>query len=383
MKKFMVLLLGLVLILTWSCEQGVQNTPTDGNNGLREINMVSATPNADGSNTYDLVLPIFWENNLNQVWDGVGIQINSGDIQSLPPNPDGSNTYLWRFTTTNSDVFINFGHYRIKPPNHIEWANYNNLSSETTKFFIEKDGVKTLGLTFRNGDVSKVDPASMTQLEAKIDVNPVEARIGANITFSGDRSTGQALPASKITDYVWDFGDGVTAKGKVVSHNYTNKGDYTVKLSVVDNLGQTNTTTKIIHIFKMAFPINTLEGGDDYIQVSEDRYNNTITIYVNLSLTHGNHGKPFWWGTINGASTAWEFIPIPPVPLNEDWGYITVPFTGREQFEFNYSDYYEYLSGDNRPVAVNWDHMTFSKFYDSNKGHYVILVANQKVTKPY
>lgn len=388
MKKIMVLLLGLLSMS--SCENGVQNTPVDNNNALREIKMVSATLNADGSYSYEILLPVIWENNLIQDgWHDPGVQIDNGDIQALPFNPDGSLSYVWKFNSINQDVFVNFGHYRyLGTSKKVEWANYNSLSRELTDFFIEKDGVKTLGLTLRNGGISKVNQASLVQLRAMIDINPMEARIGANIVFSGTRSTAQASPVSTISSYLWDFGDGVTASGQIANHSYQDKGDYTVRLTVVDNLGNANAETKIVHIFKMAFPANTLEGGDDYIQVAENRYANTITIYVNLNslLIHGNHGKPFWWGTINGAGTPWIFKPIQPMPLNEDWGYIIVPFlTGREQFEFNYSDYYEYLDGDNRPVGVNWDHMSISKskFYDPDKGHYVILVANQKVTKPY
>jgi hypothetical protein len=156
-----------------------------------------------------------------------------------------------------------------------------------------------------------------------------------------------------------------------------------VKLTVKDNLGNQATATFNVKVFKMAFPENVLEGGDDYIQVGENRYDKTITIYVNLSLTHGTHGKPFWWGTFNGIGTGWIFKDIQPVPLNEDWGQITLPFSGREQFEFNYSDWYEYLDADSRPVNVNWDHLSHSRFYNADKGHLVVLIANQKISKPY
>lgn len=382
MKKsiLLVLLVGLFLI---SCESGVQNTPVSNSSSrdAREIKMESATPNADGSYTYQIILPTIWEEGLIKD-KTTGIQINNGEIMDLPANPDGSNTYKWKFEGPNGDVFVNFGHYNyIGTSDKAEWANAKSIAN--SRYFIEKDGTKTIGVTFRNGGISPVDPASMVQLRAIININPVEARVGTNMVFSGTGSTAQALPVSTITDYIWDFGDGVTAHGKVVNHSYNSKGDYTVKLIVTDNLGNVNEAIKSVHIFQMAFPPSNMEGGDDYIQAFEDRYAKTITIYVNLSLTHGNHGKPFWWGTVNGVGTAWEFFPILPVPLNEDWGYIVVPFSGREQYEFNYSDYYDYLNGDNRPVGVNWDHMSYGKFYDPLLGHYSMLAANQKISRPY
>lgn len=54
-------------------------------------------------------------------------------------------------------------------------------------------------------------------------------KVNSPITFDGSSSKG----SSTIT-YSWDFGDGATANGKVVSHTYTKASTYTVKLTVKD-----------------------------------------------------------------------------------------------------------------------------------------------------
>jgi len=46
-----------------------------------------------------------------------------------------------------------------------------------------------------------------------------------------------------IVSYMWDFGDQQTATGPVVSHKYSELGEYTVTLTVTDNGGQTTTDT--------------------------------------------------------------------------------------------------------------------------------------------
>jgi YVTN family beta-propeller protein len=52
--------------------------------------------------------------------------------------------------------------------------------------------------------------------------------------FSGAASTD---PDGTISSYAWAFGDGGTATGAEASHTYTTAGEYSVKLSVVDNEG--------------------------------------------------------------------------------------------------------------------------------------------------
>jgi uncharacterized repeat protein (TIGR01451 family) len=55
-----------------------------------------------------------------------------------------------------------------------------------------------------------------------------------NIIFNGSAS--YDLDGA-ITSYVWDFGDGHTGYGKIVTHKFSDDGTYTVKLTVRDNNG--------------------------------------------------------------------------------------------------------------------------------------------------
>jgi PKD repeat protein len=56
------------------------------------------------------------------------------------------------------------------------------------------------------------------------------------INFSGAMS--YAVPGAKIISYKWDFGDGITGTGPTIIHNYTSATEYTVTLTVTDDLGQ-------------------------------------------------------------------------------------------------------------------------------------------------
>ena len=65
--------------------------------------------------------------------------------------------------------------------------------------------------------------------------------VGETIKFT---STGED-PDGIIVTWVWDFGDEKTGTGETFDHTYTLAGDYTVKLTVVDDHGisSSNTTT--------------------------------------------------------------------------------------------------------------------------------------------
>lgn len=73
----------------------------------------------------------------------------------------------------------------------------------------------------------------------------------ATINFSSAGSTG--------TNFDWDFGDGNSASGAAVAHQYINSGTYTVVLTVTDN-GCTNTDTLTITIGVDNLTENAIDG---------------------------------------------------------------------------------------------------------------------------
>lgn len=62
-------------------------------------------------------------------------------------------------------------------------------------------------------------------------------------TFDGSASSS---PDGAIISYDWDFGDGETGTGAVVSHVYEDKGVYEVTLVVTDSTGQTGARIEIV-----------------------------------------------------------------------------------------------------------------------------------------
>ena len=71
------------------------------------------------------------------------------------------------------------------------------------------------------------------------------AIVDTTVTFDASDSTD---PDGTIDLYEWDFGDGSTGEGEIVTHTYTTADTYTVTLTVTDNDGSIDTDIAIITV---------------------------------------------------------------------------------------------------------------------------------------
>lgn len=64
---------------------------------------------------------------------------------------------------------------------------------------------------------------------------------GHNCNFDGGQSNGQGR---RLVSFHWDFGDGSEGEGRVVEHVYDERGRYTVRLTVTDDRGRSDSSAR-------------------------------------------------------------------------------------------------------------------------------------------
>jgi len=74
-----------------------------------------------------------------------------------------------------------------------------------------------------------------------------EPNIGDDIAFDASQSRDDD---GKVVEYKWDFGDGETAKGRYVIHDYSTGGAFIAKLEIKDDDNATNSTDREIRVNK-------------------------------------------------------------------------------------------------------------------------------------
>lgn len=127
----------------------------------------------------------------------------------------------------------------------------------TTNTYINAGQFKiTLTVTDNDG---KKGTASKTITVTKANQPPTAA-------FTVTPSTGEApltvnldATASKdadgsITSYQWDFGDGKSGNGVVITHTFVSAGEYSLKLTITDNDAAKDDTTQVLKVTGLALP---------------------------------------------------------------------------------------------------------------------------------
>jgi PKD repeat protein len=88
---------------------------------------------------------------------------------------------------------------------------------------------------------------------AKASASPQLLFAGGTVSFNGSASKD---PDGAVASCFWDFGDGANATGPLAAHLFPNAGNFTVTLTVTDDLGATGSSAVNVTVLKKLLPLS-------------------------------------------------------------------------------------------------------------------------------
>jgi len=170
-------------------------------------------------------------------------------------------------------------------PKIIKQGTYTNPPDPTVthKYMNAGDYIVTLNVTDNEGLWSTTSKPITILPEfnptANFTYTPLQPIVNRTVTFNASASTpgwsAKIGDFSPIIQYIWDFSDGTTisTSNPIATHNFTQPGNYTVTLTVIDSVNRNDTISKIIQVFNLTAKLYDVAppGGDGKIDIYDVR----------------------------------------------------------------------------------------------------------------
>lgn len=155
-------------------------------------------------------------------------------------------------------------------------------------------GNYTVVLTVSDGELNATANITITVINRKPEVSiegPSEIPIGVSVTYEANATDPDG---DRILSYVWEFGDGGRAEGRVVNHTFNQSGILYVTVYASDGM-DTGVSKMPVKVLPNKPPV--AEGGDDRYA-----YNLTVTLSAEESSDPENHTLTYEWELGDGTN---------------------------------------------------------------------------------
>jgi len=143
---------------------------------------------------------------------------------------------------------------------------------------------------------------------ASFTCNPASGGAPLSVSFN---ASGSYDTDGNIVSYQWSFGDGSSRSGAEITHTYQNAGSFVAKLTITDNQGGRDTSSKTITVSVGLSPPAWIIGTwtDEFdINSYEFKSNDVIFTVGSTSLSFNSLYQPFAGMNDTASSTSYTVI---------------------------------------------------------------------------
>jgi PKD repeat protein len=132
------------------------------------------------------------------------------------------------------------------------------ISGNTVTIFATPVGTVSGGAVARTIELRLSGAANTTPPTPAFTITPTSPELNIPARFDASTTQDEGTPCLDACSYSWDFGDGSTAGGRVVTHVFTAARTYTVTLNVTDAAGTVASRAQSVTVLDVPAPIVTI-----------------------------------------------------------------------------------------------------------------------------